>query len=209
MRSLEFWILAYLLNSLWQVPLLFAAAWLAARALRPLGAAIEHRVWIIALLLQSLLPALSIFPWGWLRMLFWGGDVSRPGDAHVSVSTGQGTGVGVLQLPGVLLSGITIVYVAVIAFFAARFLWRAINLSALRREAVPVPLTGQAALFWEQCSKRFEVQDVMIAASSRVFGPVTLGIHRKLLLLPVKVIELSIVVKRFLCLRTAPYVLYM
>ena len=34
MRSLEFWILAYLLNSLWQVPLLFAAGWLAARALR-------------------------------------------------------------------------------------------------------------------------------------------------------------------------------
>ncbi len=32
MRSLEFWILAYLLNSLWQVPLLFAAGWLAARA---------------------------------------------------------------------------------------------------------------------------------------------------------------------------------
>jgi TonB family protein len=189
MRSLEFWILAYLLNSLWQVPLLFAAAWLAGRMLRSLGAAIEHRVWIIALLLQSLLPALSIFPWEWLRMLSWGRNASRPGDAHVSVSIGQGTGIGVLQLPDVLLRAITIVYVAVIAFLAARFLWRAINLSALRREAVPVPLTGQAALFWEQCSKRFEVQHVTIAASSRVFGPVTLGIHRKMLLLPVNVIE--------------------
>jgi TonB family protein len=189
MRSLEFWILAYMLNSLWQVPLLFASAWLAARTLRSFGAAIEHRVWIIALLLQSLLPALSIFPWGWMHMLSWGGNASRPGDAHVSVSTGQGTGIGVLHLPNALLSGITIVYVAVIAFFAARFLWRAINLTALRREAVPVPLTGQAALFWGQCLERFEVQDVTIAASSRVFGPVTLGIHRKLILLPVNVIE--------------------
>ena len=189
MRSLEFWILAYLLNSLWQAPLLFAAAWLAARALRSLGAAMEHRVWVIALLLQSLLPALSIFPWEWLRTLLWAGNVSRPGEAHVSVAVGQGTGVGVLLLPGALLEAITILYVAVTTFFAARFLWRAINLSALRREAVPVPLTGQAALFWARCLQRFEVQDVSIAVSSRVFGPVTLGIQRKLLLLPVNVIE--------------------
>ncbi|HXP10079.1 MAG TPA: hypothetical protein VN828_16360, partial [Acidobacteriaceae bacterium] len=83
MRSLEFWILAYLLNSLWQVPLLFAAAWLIARALRPLGAAVEHRVWVLALLLQSLLPALSIFPWEWLRMFLWGENASKAGEAHV------------------------------------------------------------------------------------------------------------------------------
>ena len=189
MRSLEFWILAYLLNSLWQVPLLFAAAWIAARTLRSLGAAMEHRVWVIALLLQSLLPALSIFPWEWLRMPFWGGNVSRAGEAHVSVTVGEGTGIGVLQLPGALLEAITILYVAVTVFFAVRFLWRAINLSALRREAVPVRLTGQVVLFWQRCLKRFEVQHVTIAASSRVFGPVTLGIRRKLLLLPVNVVE--------------------
>ncbi len=189
MRSFEFWILAYLLNSLWQVPLLFAAAWLAARALRSLGAAIEHRVWVMALLLQTLLPALSIFPWEWLRMLSWGGNASRAGDAHVSVAVGEGNGIGVLQLPDVLLRAVTIVYVAVIAYFAVRFLWRAINLSAMRREAVPLPLKGQAALFWQRCLKRFEVQDATIAASSRVFGPVTLGIQRKLLLLPMNVIE--------------------
>jgi TonB family protein len=189
MRTPEFWILAYLVNSLWQVPLLFAAAWLAARALRPLGAAIEHRVWVIALLLQSFLPALSILPWEWLRMLSWGGNVSRAGEAHVSVVVGEGTGIGVLQLPDVLLEAITVFYVAVIAYFAVRFLWRAINLSYLRREAVSLPLSGQAALFWERCLQRFEVQDVSIAASSRVFGPVTMGIRQKLLLLPVNVIE--------------------
>jgi TonB family protein len=189
MKSFEFWILAYLLNSLWQVPLLFAAAWLAARALRSLGAAIEHRVWVMALLLQTLLPALSIFPWEWLPTLSWGGNAGKAGDAHVSVAIGQGTGIGDLQLPDVLLRAVTIVYVAVIAYFVVRFLWRAINLSALRREAVPLPLKGQAALFWQRCLKRFEVQDVTIAASSQVFGPVTLGIQRKLLLLPVNVIE--------------------
>ena len=45
MRNFEFWILAYLLNSSWQVPLLFGAGWLAARALRSVSPAAEHRVW--------------------------------------------------------------------------------------------------------------------------------------------------------------------
>ena len=77
MRNFEFWILAYLLNSLWQVPLLFAAGWLAARALRSAGAEAEHRVWVITLVLQSLLPAVSIFPFDWLRafaLLSWNAE---------------------------------------------------------------------------------------------------------------------------------------
>ena len=149
MRSLEFWILAYLLNSLWQVPLLFAAGWLAARALRSIGAEAEHRVWVLVLLLQSLLPAFSIFSWEWLHTLsFWSWHASRAGDAHVSVVMGAGAAIGVLQLPGVLLMTITILYAAVSAYFIARFLWRSTTLSTLRREAVAVLLTGEAARFW-------------------------------------------------------------
>ncbi len=62
MKDFESWLLTYLLNSLWQIPLLFAAGWLAARALRPAGAAAEHRVWVSVLLLQCLLPACSALP---------------------------------------------------------------------------------------------------------------------------------------------------
>jgi TonB family protein len=190
MRSLEFWILAYLLNSLWQVPLLFAAGWLAARLLRSAGAVVEHRVWVLVLLLQSLLPACSILPWEWLRSLsFWDWRASGAGDAHVSVVMGAGTGIGVLRLPAVLLMAIAILYATVIAYFIARFLWRSAALSALRSEAVAVLLTGEAALFWARCSGRFEMNDVSIAASSRVFSPVTMGLRRKLLLLPVTMVD--------------------
>lgn len=69
MKSLESWILSYLLNSLWQVPLLFAAGWVGARALRPAGVRAEHRVWVSVLLLQSVLPACSTMPLDWLRTL--------------------------------------------------------------------------------------------------------------------------------------------
>jgi TonB family protein len=190
MRSLEFWILAYLLNSLWQVPLLFAAGWLAARLLRSGGPAVEHRVWVLVLLLQSLLPACSIFPWERFRTLsfsIW--RAGRAGDAHVSVVVGGGTGIGVVHLPGVLLIAIAILYAAVSAYFVARFLWRSTTLSALRREAVAVLLTGSAALFWARCSSRFAMNGVSIAASSRIFSPVTMGLRRKLLLLPVTMVD--------------------
>jgi TonB family protein len=190
MRSLEFWILAYLLNSLWQVPLLFAAGWVASRVLRSAGPLVEHRVWVLVLLLQSLLPACSIFPWEWLRTLsFWSWRAGRAGDAHVSVVMGAGTGTRVLHLPDVLLIVIAILYATVSAYFVARFLWRSATLSAMRREAVAVLLTGEAALFWARCSSRFEMNGVSIAASSRIFSPVTMGLRRKLLLLPVTMVD--------------------
>lgn len=190
MRSPEFWMLAYLVNSLWQVPLLYAAGWLAARALRPAGAGAEHRVWVMVLLLQSLLPACSIFPWEWLHSLsFLGWHAGRAGEANVSVAMGAGAGMSVLQLRGILLITAAIVYASVTAYFVARFLWRSAILSAMRREAVAVLLTGETALFWARCLRRFEVSNVSIAASSRVFSPVTMGLRRKLLLLPVTMVD--------------------
>jgi TonB family protein len=190
MRSLELWILSYLLNSLWQVPLLFAAGWLAARALRSAGAAAEHRVWVVTLLLQSLVPACSNVPWKWLRALpLWGKHAGRAGAAHVSVVMGAGTGRAVLHLPSVLLTTIAILYGAVFAYFVAIFLWRGITLSALRREAVAVLLNSEAALCWARCLKRFHLSDVSIAASSRIFGPVTMGLRRKLVLLPASMVD--------------------
>src|SRR5271170_6257798 len=116
MKSFESWILSYLLNSLWQIPLLFAAGWLAARALKRLGVATEHRVWVSVLLLQIFLPAGSTLPWEWLpRLLAWGGDAQRSGEAHVSVVMGAGIGLGALELPAVLLTAIAIAYGAVSA----------------------------------------------------------------------------------------------
>lgn len=101
MKNFEFWILAYLLNSLWQVPLLFAAGWLAARALRSAGAEAEHRVWVITLVLQSLLPGGSMFSFDWLRTLaLLGSNTNRAGGAQVSVVMGGGTGAGVVRCRG-------------------------------------------------------------------------------------------------------------
>src|SRR5690348_8626006 len=118
----ETWLLSYLLNSLWQVPLLFAAGWMIARALRPTGADAEHRVWVSVLMLQTLLPALSTLPWSWLRIPFpWSGAAP---EAHVAVLMGAGTTIEAPHLGSALLTTIAVTYIAVFAYFAAKFLWK-------------------------------------------------------------------------------------
>jgi hypothetical protein len=62
MRALESWVLTYLLNSLWQVPLVFCAALAAARIARPAGPQMEHRVWVSALILEAVLPFCHLHP---------------------------------------------------------------------------------------------------------------------------------------------------
>jgi len=189
MTNLESWILSYLLNSLWQIPLLLVAGLAAARALRPAGAEAEHRVWVIVLVLQSLLPALSTLPWQWLRALFaWGNYAHRAGGAHVSVVMGPGTAAGAVHLRGGLLTAVAIVYGSAIAYFAARFFWRWMKLSVLRRDAAAVVLSSETAIDWARCLRLFEIDKAQVATSSRIFGPVTLGVFRKLVLLPASMI---------------------
>jgi TonB family protein len=188
MKQLEPWLLTYLLNSLWQVPLLFAAGWIAARLLRRAGAPVEHRLWVSVLLLQTFLPVFALLPWGWLPALFtWSADAHYAGEAYVSVVMGAGTGFGALSLPSEVLTAIVVVYGAVIAYFAAQFVWRWAQLWTLRREALKMPLRSEVALCWAQCSVKFAVHGASIAFSSRIFGPVTVGFFRKLILLPAEI----------------------
>lgn len=198
MTNVETWLLSYLLNSLWQVPLLFVAGWLGARVLKPLGAKAEHRLWVGVLLLQSFLPAASMVPSSMFEglparlsgLLARLSGAARSNSADVSIVLGAGNGVSALHLPPGLLTAIAIAYFIATAYFAARFLWRCNHLRILRRESTPIALTGEAAEYWALSCDRFGVDDASIAASSRIRGPVTIGLYRKLLLLPATMIKL-------------------
>ena len=62
MTSFQNWALAYFVNSVWQVPLVFIGAWLAARIAVRIGPGAEHRIWVSALLVQISLPACPLAP---------------------------------------------------------------------------------------------------------------------------------------------------
>jgi len=185
MSSFEPWLLSYLLNSLWQVPLLFAAGWLIAHALRATGPAAEHRVWVSVLMLQTALPAFSTLHWSWLQIPFpWTHTASLTNGAHVSIIMGAGTAPSAFHLPTALLATVTVTYFIISTYFAARFLWRCRTLRSLRRNFTHIALTGPAAACWSQCEQTFGIKNASVAASSNIFGPVTIGFAQKMVLLP-------------------------
>jgi len=184
MKVLETWLLSCLLNSLWQIPLLVATASIAAWIVRRLGPRAEHRVWACALVLASVLPVCSGLPWQWLRVPLAWTVAHHYGEARVSVVMGPGTGLGAMPLPTTLLAAVAAAYALLCFWFAARFLWRWRQLRILRRGATQVELSGEAALFWQQCSARFGIDSIFLASSPRIFSPVTLGIRRRFVLLP-------------------------
>ena len=94
MSSAESIVMACVLNSLWQVPLIVVAAWLAARIVRPLGPGAEHRVWVGALLGEAVVPAVSLLPWERLNLAWpWHLHAQQAAEGSVMVQVGSGCGV--------------------------------------------------------------------------------------------------------------------
>ncbi len=185
MNRPEGFILSYLINSLWQVPLLYAAAWLAARVVRPLGPVIEHRIGVTALLLQALVPAFSLVSLASLpNLLFLIHSAQSNGRAHVLVSVGAGFANANLHLPTLLERIVAFLYVCLCLYFTARFIWRSVALVRVRREAMPLPENSKLSVLWKDFTNASGDKDVTLAISSRVFSPATIGVFRKLILLP-------------------------
>lgn len=185
MSAFETWIIAWLANSLWQIPLLLLAGWIAARLLRPAGPAAEHRIWTATLFLQVFVPLLATFSWQPLRVRLAALFATRTaGFGHVSVTFGPAITVSPAQLPPSLFSILFAAYLLVCAWFVARFLWRSARLRTLRSSARPLTLSADAAQLFAQCCRRFHVSRVSLHSSSRIAGPIALGVSRPLILLP-------------------------
>ncbi len=185
MHASESWLLSYFVNSLWQIPLLFLAGYLAARIARPIGPRAEHRVWVITLMLQALLPACATLSWNWLSRFIAAFAALPAHGGSVTVITGPGITVSPSHLPQWLPTAIIIAYVASSAWFTTRFLWRWSKLRTLRTEAVEISLSEPGASFWTHCAQQFGIDRVTLAASTRIASPITLGFRHKLILLPV------------------------
>ncbi len=186
MHTLASWLLGYLLNALWQLPLLFAAAWCIVHLLRPLGVALHQRIWVGTLLLQCFLPACSSRPVLCLQEMLhalW----QRHGETHgvVSVEFGPGTAVGgTMHLPASVYPVITGCFAAFLFHGILRFLWRNHRLRALRVEAQPILLSPACNAFWLACSHCFGVRHAHLAGCSGISGPLTIGIRHQLMLVP-------------------------
>jgi beta-lactamase regulating signal transducer with metallopeptidase domain len=187
MSAPEGWVLGYLLNSLWQVPVIFAAGWFAARMARRGGPELEHRVWVIALLLQVVLPACRFRPGGLIHeivRLILRGTVGAGGEVRVAVGAGVTSGLSMAWLSNEVLAVVAAVYGCSVLYFAVRLGWRMFRTWQMERQAKAVMLTGDAGLRWERCQRAFGLTAARVAESDMIGGPVTVGVLRDVMLVP-------------------------
>lgn len=184
MNGMERFVLDYILNSVWQVPLLFVAAWVAARVVRRVGASAEHRVWVGALLAAIAVPACRLSWLPGIGSLFQGGrGVSRT-DARIELVTSLVDAGGALRFSPAMQQAVVEAYLAAMLYLLGRLLWAMWGSVALRRESGPVHLHPEAARSWERFCGYFGVFDAGLGSSARISGPITLGVWRRLLLVP-------------------------
>ncbi|HTF61691.1 MAG TPA: M56 family metallopeptidase [Edaphobacter sp.] len=187
MRDLETFVLDYLINSFWQVPLVFVAGWMVGRLLRPAGLPTKHRVWISVLVLETTLPACSFHPGDLYRsFISLLGEIRTPTKDGIRVDIGTGSldAKNLLHLPKELLTLLLVLYGLCLLYFVGRLIWGLWRTTMLRQQSVPQLLTDGIAESWNQLASLVTEATPELAVSTEISGPVTLGLKRPLLLVP-------------------------
>lgn len=187
MSALETFVLGYVVNSLWQVPLICLAGYGCARLVRRMGPQAEHWVWVTALLIAAVLPACA----GTGAWLPHGFGSSAPAAGTVQVEVGRFTQITgtALHLPTGLRHGAAILYLGLVLFLCGRLAWGVIQSMGLRRGSRRLELTGEWQNVWDRCCRTFKVTGVVIASTPRITGPLTVGFRRRTLLVPPDFLE--------------------
>jgi TonB family protein len=190
MKSLEVWMLEYLLNSLWQIPIVLVAALLAARLAKKAGPQIEHRIWVAALVVETILPACrfrAVDIWAIMRAFMFRHARVQGGEARIVVGSAQAGHTGLL-VPQPLVTALLVTYLAILLYFSLRFAWGLGKTVALARRSTPV-VTDALARSVRVIAPADESVPVQIAISPLISVPVTVGFRRHLLLLPPDFLE--------------------
>ncbi|HWN42524.1 MAG TPA: M56 family metallopeptidase, partial [Thermoanaerobaculia bacterium] len=180
--TLEALALTFLLNALWQVPVVVLAASLGERLLRRGPARLRHALWLAALASCVLLPAASLIP-----------EAAPPTPPApeirfeapaAAVDPQPSSALQAPELPPVLPGVIALLYglfVAASAFRLGRSWWKA---QLLARTASRAALSDEAAAIALRCREAFGLEEIELRVSDSVPGPVTVGAVRPVVLLP-------------------------
>ena len=176
----------YVLNSLWQAPLLCAVAWVLARTLRRVSSQAEHCVWVGCLLAQCLLPA-CVAP-GLARLLHRLFLARDTGGGIVTVALGSVTPHAGAETSSLLRFAV-LLYVLVTAVLVFRFASQCWQVHVLRRQAEEAALAPEHAAFLQRCCAHLRIAEPAIATATVVETPLALGVMRSALLLPEHFLE--------------------
>jgi TonB family protein len=185
MNSLPSFIASYVVNSVWEVVLIAGVGWLMSRLLKKFGPQVEHIVWVFTLLLAVFTPAFPLFRW-LLALLYVPREAGRYASVAFAVAQDGGEKLrGIYVLPAVVVVLLSCLCFLSVMYFLARLTWSLHRTTMLLRQAGPVSLTPEQDEIWRRCKQSFSLDTARILSSTRISGPVTLGLREPVLLVPV------------------------
>lgn len=191
MRASESWVLTYLLNSLWQIPLVYFAAWVASRMARDAGPRTEHGIWVSAVAIMVVLPACrfhvnALWPGVWRLLLWMGAGSQASGEARILIGPARAQTMASPWFSSTLPAAIAATYMLALMYFAGRLAWGVWRTQSIRRRSRRYELKEDHSLalmrFMQQA--RLTRDAVVVAVSQDISGPATVGMRHRTLLLP-------------------------
>jgi beta-lactamase regulating signal transducer with metallopeptidase domain len=179
--------LTFLLNSLWQIPLVAGAAALACRLMRNAPASHRHAVWEAALLIAILLPTASMRTVGDRAetpqldgaLVMQDGAGARPAQRPADVSPAVVRAASALPrsvaLAGGTASVLLLGYVIFLLFRLVLLAWAIFRTVQIRSEAEDGDVPHVLERVWQRCERAFGLGGVRLVFSAGVSGPVAVG----------------------------------
>ncbi len=96
---------------------------------------------------------------------------------------------GVALLPAAVVFALLLCYLGALLYFAVRFGWSLYRVALLEREAEPLCFDAASETVWARCREMFALGEVRTLLSQSIVGPVTIGFHQPVLLVPVGFVE--------------------
>jgi HEAT repeat protein/Zn-dependent protease with chaperone function len=194
LRISEF-ILNFVLNSCWQIAVIFAVTALASLLLKNGPARYRHALWICALVVSLAAPLLTVTRYipSWISSV-------QPRTVPSAVAPGRADNVGspaeatidhlgARRTTTVTTTSRTVLFVTFA--YALFILWRAIRLSRfwqrkerLRKTATHTGLAPEVVAAADRCRDLLGIQDVTVTRSSEARVPYTIDACRPLIVLP-------------------------
>jgi beta-lactamase regulating signal transducer with metallopeptidase domain/cell division septation protein DedD len=192
METLSRYLLTFLFNSLWQIPVIACVAALACRLMRNGPARHRHAVWVAALLLALVMPLASIRS----VQRTAGSGFKAPAAPQLSASSPFSANAAGSADTSPAAARHTISYaqttaIAVVAIYLLFLMFRFIRLSRAWMHTMRIRqsagLTVDSMLVrhvWQRCVEAFGLRDIELLSSRQVLTPVAAGAWRKAIILP-------------------------
>ena len=198
METASWYLLTFLLNSLWQIPVIVCVAASAAWLLRNSPANHRHAVWVAALIASAALPVVSTgtvvsrtasIAFTLPTLPQWRDpSPSRSATPPVSSPSPISHSIAYKQTTA---TTIALAYLLVLSFCFARLVRALIRTALIRRGAslaVQSPVVRKVSA---RCVQSFGLSDVQLLTSTRIWTPAAAGFLRKLIILPATLLSSS------------------